>query len=112
LLWLFIETVKALAARRRPYLLFSEARIVGWREPGASFPSGHTAQAFFLASLLAHHFHTNLLLSALLYGLAALVGLSRLYVGAHYPRDVLGGMIAGWVWGTVAVLVDQHWTGG
>lgn len=108
-LWLVVETVKALTSRKRPYISLARARIVGWREPGHSFPSGHTSQAFFLASLLAHHFQLGLWFSAAIYSLAALVGFTRMYVGAHYPRDVLGGLIAGWVWGTVAALANQGW---
>ena len=111
-LWLIVETVKALADRTRPYRVFAQTRIVGWRPAGSSFPSGHTSQAFFLASLLAHHFQFNLALTVLLYGLAALVGFTRMYVGAHYPRDVLGGMIAGCVWGLIATLADQGLTRG
>jgi membrane-associated phospholipid phosphatase len=106
-LWLIVETVKALADRTRPYRVFAQTRIVGWRAVGPSFPSGHTSQAFFLASLFAHHFQFNLWQTILLYGLAALVGFTRMYVGAHYPRDVLGGMIVGWVWGVIATLADQ-----
>src|SRR5512133_3414630 len=81
-LWLIVETVKALADRTRPYRVFAETRIVGWRAVGPSFPSGHTSQAFFLASLLAHHYQFSLWPAALLYGLAALVGFTRMYVGA------------------------------
>ncbi len=110
-LWLIVETVKALADRTRPYRVFAQTRIVGWRAVGPSFPSGHTSQAFFLASLLAHHYQFNLWLTALLYGLAALVGFTRMYVGAHYPRDVIAGVIAGWVWGVLATLADQGLSG-
>jgi len=106
-LWLIVETIKALADRTRPYRVFAQTRIVGWRAIAPSFPSGPTSQAFFLASLLAHHFQFNLWLTALLYGLAALVGFTRMYIGAHYPRDVLGGLIAGWVWRVLAALADQ-----
>jgi membrane-associated phospholipid phosphatase len=108
-LWLLVELIKALASRTRPYRLFEQARIVGWRAAGPSFPSGHTSQAFFLASLLAHHFQLYPWLTVLLYVLAALVGFTRMYVGAHYPRDVLAGLIAGWAWGLITGLVDQGW---
>jgi membrane-associated phospholipid phosphatase len=111
-LWLIVETIKALAARKRPFRLFYEARVVGWRERGASFPSGHTSQAFFMASLLSHHFGFNLWATLLIHGLAALVGFTRIYLGAHYPRDVLGGVILGWVWGAVGALADQAWMRG
>lgn len=103
-LWLFVEAVKGLADRARPFKILEEARIVGWREPGKSFPSGHTSQAFFVMFLLAHHLQLAPQAAAVLYGLAAVVGLTRVYVGAHYPRDVLAGACLGLVWG---ILISQ-----
>ena len=44
-----------------------------------------------------------------LYAVAALVGFTRVYVGAHYPRDVIAGMVLGSVWGILANLVDPYW---
>jgi membrane-associated phospholipid phosphatase len=46
-----------------------------------------------------------------LYAVAALVGFTRMYVGAHYPRDVIGGAVLGSVWGILATLVDPYWYG-
>jgi undecaprenyl-diphosphatase len=57
-----------------------------------SFPSGHTASAFVMASLISHAYP---LLSVPVYFIAVLVGLSRIYNGVHYPSDVLAGMILG-----------------
>jgi membrane-associated phospholipid phosphatase len=37
-----------------------------------------------------------------------LVGITRMYVGAHYPRDVLAGAILGSAWGLLGVLVDGY----
>ena len=47
-LWLLVELIKALTDRARPFNLLRETRVIGWREPGLSFPSGHTAQTFFV----------------------------------------------------------------
>jgi len=44
----------------------------------------------------------------LLYTIALLVGITRMYVGAHYPRDVLAGAILGIVWGLLGVLVNGY----
>jgi membrane-associated phospholipid phosphatase len=41
-----------------------------------------------------------------LFILATGVGLTRIYVGMHYPRDVIGGAILGSVWGLLAVLAE------
>lgn len=104
-LWLVVETVKLLVHRRRPFIRLTQARIVGRRAIGRSFPSGHTSQAFFMATLLAGYFHAGVWAVCLLYMTALLVGITRMYVGAHYPRDVLAGAILGSAWGLLAGIV-------
>jgi len=100
--------LKALVRRSRPSFRVTKARIVGLRAIGQSFPSGHTSQAFFTATLLAPYFHAGGWMIFLLYGMALLVGLTRMYVGAHYPRDVLAGAILGSAWGLLGVLVNGY----
>jgi membrane-associated phospholipid phosphatase len=107
-LWLMVETVKALTDRSRPFTLLEGARVVGWKALGLSFPSGHTSQAFFMATLMSRHFHLGLGITAALYLLALFVGLTRIYVGAHYPRDVIAGALLGSVWGVLAVIIDSY----
>ena len=110
-LWLLVETIKALTDRARPFLDLEGTRIIGWRERGRSFPSGHTAQTFFLMTLLSHRFQLGLGGTVALYAVAVLVGFTRMYVGAHYPRDVIGGAVLGCIWGVLATLVDPYWFG-
>jgi membrane-associated phospholipid phosphatase len=107
-LWLVVELVKALVRRSRPIFRVTQARIVGLRAIGRSFPSGHTSQAFFTATLLAPYFHASAWMVFLLYAMAVLVGITRMYVGAHYPRDVLAGAILGSAWGLLGVLVNEY----
>ena len=106
-LWLLVETIKALANRDRPFLTLDKTRVIGWREKGDSFPSGHTTQMFFLTTLFIHSFQLGMGASIGLYAVAALVGFTRIYVGAHYPRDVIAGMVLGSVWGILATLLDS-----
>ena len=101
-LWLVVEVVKAMVGRSRPAVRHTQARIVGFRQPGRSFPSGHTSQMFFLVTLMIQHFGLNFWAAAGLYLLAVLVGVTRMYVGAHYPRDVLAGAALGTLWGLMA----------
>jgi YegS/Rv2252/BmrU family lipid kinase len=107
-LWLVVELLKFLAHRSRPFVRLTEARVVGYRPFGLSFPSGHASQAFFMATLMAQHFHWTVWVVCLLYPAALLVGITRIYVGAHYPRDVLAGAIFGSAWGLLGAIVDRY----
>lgn len=60
-------------------------------------------------TLLIHTFELATGPALALYAIATFVGFTRTYVGAHYPRDVIGGVILGSAWGIVAVLVDHYW---
>ena len=107
-LWIVVEMVKAVVRRSRPIIHVTQARVVGYQLSGRSFPSGHTSQAFFMATLMGSHFHTSAWVVFLLYAIALGVGITRMVVGAHYPRDVLAGAILGSVWGLLGVLVDGY----
>jgi len=108
LLWLLVETIKALADRDRPFRLLETTRVIGWKEIGHSFPSGHIIHIFFMATLFIHRFQMGIGVSIGLYAVAALVGFTRIYVGAHYPRDVVAGAVLGSLWGILTMLVNPY----
>ena len=105
-LWLLVELIKTITGRARPFLTLKETRLVGRRAIGRTFPSGHTSQTFFLAAILVYFFQTPWWLSLILYLLASLVGFTRIYIGVHYPRDVMAGAILGTLWGLWVSLID------
>ncbi len=65
-----------------------------------AFPSGHTAAAILLASIVCLYWRRAWIF-CIIFGFALLVGISRIAVGVHWPADVLGGIVVGW---TSAVL--------
>jgi undecaprenyl-diphosphatase len=90
--WFVDVPVKALFRRRRPFIDIVRALVVGRRPDGWSFPSGHSAAAFSGAWILSTLWPSR---TPLFFTLAASVGFSRVYVGAHYPGDVISGATLG-----------------
>lgn len=74
-------------------------------EHGKSFPSSHTVNLFAAAMVIAH-FRRGL--GAVAFGLAALVGYSRIYVGAHWPSDVVPSIGLGLLVGACAVWIVRR----
>ncbi len=107
-LGLVVQIMKILIHRTRPYIKLENIRIIGSRASGQSFPSGHTAQAFLMVTLILQYFQIPLFGWVSLYLLALVVGITRIYVGMHYPRDVIGGAIIGVTWGLLGVIVNSY----
>ena len=58
-LWLAGELLKFLVHRSWPFIRVTQARIVGSRAKGRSFPSRYTSQSFFIATFVVQHFHAR-----------------------------------------------------
>ncbi len=78
---------------------------------GYSFPSGHAMVSIAFYGFLAYLFWSNIrqiklryLVTFGLVVLIALIGISRIYLGVHYPSDVLAGFAAGGFWLTSCIL--------
>lgn len=98
--FIFGYFLKKIFSRPRPYIVMPEARTGKQLFKDYSFPSGHSTAGFSLAVSYALVFP---LLALPLVTLACLVGISRMYLGQHYPTDVL----AGGVLGTVTALITS-----
>ena len=84
--------IKKTFRRQRPFIDVVRALVIGRRPDGWSFPSGHTAAAFAGALMLSHVWPTR---APAFFLAASTVGFSRVYVGAHYPGDVMSGATLG-----------------
>jgi undecaprenyl-diphosphatase len=96
--------LKPLVARPRPSHVLEGVRLLAGRGGRYGFPSSHAANIFAVWTVLAlRHRKVSLFLAAIPLGVAY----SRVYLGVHYPLDVLGGAILGWLIALVAVNVYQ-----
>ena len=88
------DVVKPIVARPRPFEANSAVSASSPLRPiSSSFPSGHAASAVAGAYALALVWPRG---RRVLWTLAALVAVSRLYLGVHYPLDVVAGALLGW----------------
>jgi undecaprenyl-diphosphatase len=95
------QLLKDLFQRTRPFHpLRDTTRLVSF-----SFPSNHASNMFALAVFLSYNYSR---LGLLCFPAAALVGYSRIYVGSHYPFDVLGGALWGILIGLLSAVAVQH----
>jgi membrane-associated phospholipid phosphatase len=91
---LFTNGIKLVVKRDRPFKEYPSEIYRKSDVQGYSFPSGHTTTAFALATSLSLSFPKwYVILPSYTY--AAAVGYSRMYLGVHYPTDVLAGIISG-----------------
>jgi undecaprenyl-diphosphatase len=93
------ELVKPLVHRTRPFDEMS-GTVIGGRPHDPSFPSGHSANAFGAAFTLSRVAPGG---AAVWWALAAIVAFSRVYLGVHYPIDVVGGAATGVLCGWLAI---------
>lgn len=93
--------IKPLAARTRPYELIQGLEILVSRPHDYSFPSGHAANSLTCAWTIFRLAPKKYGVPALV--LAVLIALSRLYVGVHFPTDVLAGAAIGILMSEIAL---------
>jgi len=96
---IFVQSLKKLMSRERPYKILKHLHTFGIEMRDYSFPSGHTTASFSLATTIALNMPKTTFVVILL---AFIIGMSRVYLGVHYPTDVAAGIFIG-VFASVAI---------
>lgn len=116
-IWLVVTLAGALVLDVSLKVAFHRSRPVPFVGPipnTYSFPSGHALFSFcfygVLAGLLTGRIR-SLAVRSLIWLVAALlvlsIGLSRIYLGVHYPSDVIAGYLTGTIWVTTMIVLDR-----
>ena len=90
--------------RIRPFNAHDEVENMVLPLDEFSFPSGHTSAAFLVAMIITHF---SPALAVPMFAFAFLVGMSRIYLGVHYPSDILAGIIYGTGVGQIAIMIVE-----
>lgn len=106
---IFVYGLKELFSTLRPpaILLPGSFHLIGPDLQNNSFPSGHTTALFVLAGLVCLQ-RVNQWYKWMILLLATLVGFSRIALGVHWPIDVLGAVIGGWLVASLSILLAQY----
>lgn len=99
--------LKNIVARARPYTLLQGLEILISEPSDYSFPSGHTCSSFAAALAMLKVSDKKLGIAACI--LAVLIAFSRMYIGVHYPSDVLAGALIGAFSAFVSVWIINRW---
>ncbi len=102
-------TIKPLVARLRPWVAMEGFQALVTSSDMNSFPSGHTCAAFAFAAAICAVLPQKWAKAAALIA-AALMGWSRLYVGVHFPTDVLAGAVVGTLCGLAGAWIVKRLT--
>ncbi len=87
-------SIKIITKRPRPYIAYPSQLVFDKPSKTYSFPSGHTTVAFCSATSMALYYH-KWYVTLPAYAWACTVAYSRMYLGKHYPSDVIGGIVLG-----------------
>ncbi len=106
--WGGVKLFKPCVGRGRPAALLDGVSVRGAAQTGLGYPSGHAAVAATLALVVPRT--TSPARQAAAIAIAGTVGGARMYVGAHLPLDVAGGLAIGVLVGSAARMVVNGWS--
>lgn len=92
--------------RERPFASHPSAHVWGGRSHDPSFPSDHASAAFAIAIAV---FMFDRVVGSFFLAAAAIIGVGRIFVGAHYPADVMAGALVGLGVALVVVRLGRPW---
>lgn len=98
--------LKNMVARVRPYEVIEGLELIGKRANDFSFPSGHSTCSMAAAVVLFAKMPKKIGVPALILGI--LICFSRLYIGIHYPTDVIVGMCVGIIAALLAMYIIKQ----
>ena len=98
-------TLKPLFGRIRPFVVNAAVQLLIEPPASASFPSGHTASSFAVVGALWAMKHPLWKPAA---AIAVLIAFSRLYLYVHWPTDILGGIVVGWLCGVIGARIVRN----
>lgn len=104
------QIVKPLVGRHRPchpdFLVQKAHFLLGFKN-SKSFPSSHATNMFALAMLFSLFYNSRWLV---FFFFAGIIGYSRIYVGVHYPGDIISGALLGMIIGSAVYVLYRFAT--
>ncbi|MGL5354116.1 MAG: phosphatase PAP2 family protein, partial [Clostridium sp.] len=97
--------LKNIIQRDRPFINMDGIDNIIKAPTSYSFPSGHTTASFAAAGVLAMNFRNK---SFYIFTVAILIAFSRLYLGVHFPTDIISGIILGLMCAYISLLIGKR----
>ncbi len=91
-----VKLFKEVFERQRPCHFLENVRVVNGCGGAYGFVSSHAANTFAIAFYIFYMLRKKIFL-IFLFSWASLIGISRIYLGVHYPLDIIGGIIWGYI---------------
>ncbi|WP_245634963.1 phosphatase PAP2 family protein [Methanobrevibacter cuticularis] len=106
--------LKILVGEPRPFVSLANVHLLVIETDPNSFPSGHTSNSFALAIGIGLNWEIkikqrSIKLAWFLIPIASIIGFSRIYIGVHYPFDVITGAIIGIIGGLLATKIGNSY---